>query len=223
MHVGSLGCDRRHLAALPRLWGRGRAQASTHRRVSAHGVGSESVRQPLVSRAVKWGHSVRRWAASAGKHSKKGKGERVKGQSGHVVERSDLPLFEHSRIEASALKYQLECCILIRIGVGFFLCAEPAHSHITCPHTCFSISAICWRCCDGGVISAPRMMSRISLCVSACARAPSARTLYMRAQRRQAASGAAAVAADRPRRALPARCACCCYMTRRHQACTCPL
>ncbi len=29
---------------------------------------------------------------------------------------------------------------------------------------CFSMSAICWRCCDGGVISAPRMMSRISLC-----------------------------------------------------------
>lgn len=29
---------------------------------------------------------------------------------------------------------------------------------------CFSISAICCRCCEGGVISAPRMMSRISLC-----------------------------------------------------------
>lgn len=32
---------------------------------------------------------------------------------------------------------------------------------------CFSISAICWRWMLGGVISAPRMMSRISLCVSA--------------------------------------------------------
>ena len=31
---------------------------------------------------------------------------------------------------------------------------------------CFSISAICWRCMDGGEISAPRMMSRISLWVS---------------------------------------------------------
>ena len=31
----------------------------------------------------------------------------------------------------------------------------------------FSISAIAWRCWLGGVISAPRMMSRISDCVSA--------------------------------------------------------
>lgn len=30
---------------------------------------------------------------------------------------------------------------------------------------CFSISAICCRCCDGGAISMPRMMSRISACV----------------------------------------------------------
>ena len=32
---------------------------------------------------------------------------------------------------------------------------------------CFSISAICCLCSDGGVISAPRMMSRISDWVSA--------------------------------------------------------
>lgn len=31
-----------------------------------------------------------------------------------------------------------------------------------CSLVCFSISAICWRCCDGAEISIPRMMSRIS-------------------------------------------------------------
>ena len=35
-----------------------------------------------------------------------------------------------------------------------------------CSLACFSISAICCRCSDGGAISMPRMMSRISLCVS---------------------------------------------------------
>lgn len=35
-----------------------------------------------------------------------------------------------------------------------------------CSLVCFSISAICCRCCDGAEISIPRMMSRISDCVS---------------------------------------------------------
>lgn len=35
-----------------------------------------------------------------------------------------------------------------------------------CSLVCFSISAICWRCCDGAEISIPRMMSRISDWVS---------------------------------------------------------
>lgn len=35
-----------------------------------------------------------------------------------------------------------------------------------CSLVCFSISAICCRCCEGAEISIPRMMSRISDCVS---------------------------------------------------------
>ena len=34
-----------------------------------------------------------------------------------------------------------------------------------CSRACFSISATCWRCKDGGAISMPRMTSRISDCV----------------------------------------------------------
>ena len=44
-------------------------------------------------------------------------------------------------------------------------CVRVVMAVICCPAAaCFSMSAICWRCMLGGVISAPRMMSLISLC-----------------------------------------------------------
>jgi hypothetical protein len=50
------------------------------------------------------------------------------------------------------------CTLVVRVATA--VAAAPSRA-------CFSISAICCRCCEGGAISAPRMMSRISDCVSA--------------------------------------------------------